>query len=135
MTLRIVGPWTVKQSAKKKFSPNLNQYRNAHYQTLSKVKREYAKLIYPQLEGVEPLGKVVVTLVAYPPNKRLFDCDNLSPHMKFFLDALVTAEVLVDDNYTVVVRTLHEVGGIDKENPRVEFIVEEVDNMRPESDG
>lgn len=124
--LKLIAPWTIPISSKKSFSPNLNQYRNAHYQTLSKAKRNYAEHLQDQLVGMEPMGKVQVTLVAYPPTKRLFDNDNLAPHMKFALDAVVRAGILEDDNYEVVVQTIHKVGGIDKDNPRVEFIIEEI---------
>ena len=132
--LVIVGPWSIQVSKKKNFSPNLNQYRNAHHFTLSKAKREYARFIKEQLSDIEPMKRVMVTLIAYPPTGRNFDNDNLAPHMKFCLDAIVTSGVLEDDNYRIVVETRHRVGGIDKENPRVEFHIEEVD-MRPENDG
>lgn len=132
--LVLQGPWSVKVSKKRNFSPNLNQYRNAHHFTLSKAKREYAKEIKEQLSGIEPMNKVVVTLVAYPPTARDFDNDNLAPHMKFCLDAVVTSGILEDDNYRIVVETRHRVGAIDKENPRVEFHIEEV-AMRPDENG
>lgn len=122
----VVAPWTVPVSKNRSFSPNLNQYRNAHYQVLAKAKREYAKLISDQLKGIEPFKKVMVTLIAYPPTARDFDNDNLAPHMKFALDAIVRHGILEDDNYKIVVETRHRVGAIDKENPRVEFLIEEV---------
>lgn len=124
--LVITGPWLVKTSKKKNFSPNLNQYRNAHHFTLSKAKVLYSEEIKKQLEGIEPFKKVQVTLIAYPPTNRKFDVDNLVPHMKFALDAIVTMGVLEDDNYTIVVRTIHEVREVDNKNPRVEFLIEEV---------
>lgn len=124
--LVITAPWTIPVSKKRNFSPNLNQYRNAHYQVLAKAKREYAKAIQDQLVNIEPFEKVMVTLVAYPPTARDFDNDNLAPHMKFALDAIVHNRILEDDNYRIVVETRHKVGGIDKENPRVVFIIEEV---------
>ena len=120
------GPWMVSTSKKKNFYPNLNQYRNAHHFTLSKAKREYAEHIYPQLDGVEPFEKVMVTLISYPPNERLYDNDNLAPHMKFFLDALVHKDILAEDHYKIVVETRHKFGIIDKDDPRVEFHIEEV---------
>lgn len=125
-TLKIIGPWKIWTSKKRSFIPNLNQYRNAHHFTLSKAKIEYAKAIEDQLQGIEPFEKVQVTLIAYPPSKVLFDPDNLAPHMKFALDAIVSAGILPDDNYTIVIRTIHEVGEIDKVNPRVEFLIEEL---------
>ena len=120
------GPWSIAVSKKKNFIPNLNQYRNTHPMVLAKAKREYAKLIREQLKDVEPFKRVQVTLIAYPPTARSFDPDNMAPHMKFALDAIVDMGVLEDDNYKIVIRTIHEVGGIDRENPRVEFIIEEL---------
>lgn len=125
-SVTIVAPWKIPVSKKKDFYPNLNQYRNAHYQVLSKAKRVYAASLTDQLKDIEPLKKVVVTLIAYPPTARSFDNDNLAPHMKFGLDAIVRAGILSDDNYNIVVETRHKVGGIDKENPRVIFLLEEV---------
>lgn len=122
----LTGPWAVKTSKKKNFSPNLNQYRNAHHFTLSKAKKLYAAQITEQLSEIEPFKKVQVTLIAYPPTNRKFDLDNLAPHMKFMLDALVTAGILEDDDYTYVVRTVHEVRAVEGDNPRVEFLIEEV---------
>ena len=125
-SFKLIGPWSIPVSKKKGFSPNLNQYRNAHYRTLSKAKRMYAEALLDQLKGVEPFEKVQVTLIAYPPSKRDIDCDNLAPHMKFAMDAVVKAGILKDDNYKIIVKTIHYVGYVDKENPRVEFILEEV---------
>lgn len=125
-SVTVVGPWSIPVSKKKNFTPNLNSYRNAHHMVLAKAKREYAKIIKEQLKDVEPFERIQVTLTAYPPTARAFDPDNMAPHIKFTLDAIVDMRVIEDDNYKFVVRTIHEVGGIDKENPRVEIKIEEV---------
>lgn len=125
---RVVGPWYIPISKKKNFIPNLNQYRNTHYLILSKAKNVYAEMIKEQLENIEPFRKIKITLIAYPPTKRLFDLDNLAPHMKFFLDALVSKKIIEDDNYNYVVKTIHEFGCVDKINPRIEFIIGEVED-------
>lgn len=124
--IRIVAPWNVPISKKKKFHPNLNQYRNSHYQILNKAKHIYSELLEEQLKDIEPFNKVRVTLTAFPPTKRKFDNDNLAPHMKFFLDAIVQSGLLKDDHYEIVTETIHNVGNIDKDNPRVEFLIEEL---------
>lgn len=124
--IKVIGPWNLPASKTRNFSPNLNQYRNAHYRTLAKMKREYAELIKAQLDGVEKMETVRIILVAYPPTKMKFDLDNLAPHMKFAMDAVVQRGILEDDNYEYILSTEHLFGGIDKENPRVEFFIEEI---------
>jgi hypothetical protein len=44
-------------------------------------------------------------------------------HIKPILDGFVLAGVFVDDNETVMPRVTFEYCGVDKENPRVEFII------------
>ena len=124
--LKLIGPWNLPTSKTRNFSPNLNQYRNAHYRVLSQMKREYADIIKEQLKDPKKMETVRVTLVAYPPTKMKFDLDNLAPHMKFAMDAVVQMGVLEDDNYLYILSTEHLFGGVDKENPRVEFFIEEI---------
>lgn len=126
--LKVSSPWSVQVTKKKKFSPNLNQYRNAHYRTLSKVKKDYAKIITDQLDTLDVLprfNKVSVLFISYPPTRRRTDPDNLVVHLKFAMDAIVSRGVLEDDHYGIVKELKFKFGEIDKENPRVDIILEE----------
>lgn len=124
--LRIDSPWSIQVSKKKRFSPNLNQYRNAHHYTLSKAKRMYSEIVREQLPLVRPrFSKVTVTLIVYPPTKRRIDPDNVIIHCKFVMDAIVDEHIIEDDSFEFVKNTQIRFGEIDKNNPRVEIIIME----------
>lgn len=112
----------------KKFYLNLNIYRNAHHQTLSKMKRDYTERMIPKLKHLPIFtNPIIVKFVIYPKDNRLCDVDNIgSIHAKFFLDALVKAGKLEDDNYLFVKETRHAIGKVDKENPRVVVYLKEL---------
>ena len=64
---------------------SMNIYRNMHYLSLNKVKRDYPKYIL------------------FFKGKRKKDIDNYTfPIHKFLMDALVEHEVLADDSYDYV---------------------------------
>jgi hypothetical protein len=61
-----------------------------------------------------------VSIVFYPGSLRIFDCSNSEESLN---DLLVKAGALVDDNWKVLRSVVREVGGLDIENPRVEYTV------------
>lgn len=63
-----------------------------------------------------------VKITWYEPNKRR-DVDNIQFAIKFILDALVNVGFLEDDSQKYVTSVSHEVK-VDKENPRIEVVVE-----------
>jgi hypothetical protein len=92
----------------KKFSLNLNVYRNAHYQTLNKAKIIFKNQLladYPELSEIKGLtGKARISYNIIPNDKRKFDTMNIiSVVDKFFLDALVAFGCITDDNYNYIV--------------------------------
>jgi hypothetical protein len=93
------------QVGKKVFALNLNGYRNAHFQTLNNAKKNFKVLLYntyPEILLIRAQS-VIVQYKITPHNKRLFDTQNIiSVVDKFFLDALVEAGTIPDDNYKVV---------------------------------
>lgn len=110
-----------------KWSVNLNQYRNTHFQSLNKLKKNYKDLVHSQVNHLPPFTCIRLTIHIYAANKRLFDIGNVgSIHEKFFLDALVELGKLPDDDYTHCPETHTYFKGIDKDHPRVEFIIEEI---------
>lgn len=110
---------------------NQNKYRNTHYQVLNQAKKIYAEDVANQLAKLPEMEMVHLTLTVFPSTKRLCDLDNIaSVHLKFFLDALTEAGKLPDDNYQHVPYYAVRIGSIDKDNPRVEILIEEIINGR-----
>ena len=99
---------------------NLNFYRNAHYQTLNKMKVEFSKVIEPELDKLPSFKSIDLTYTLYPKTKRLCDISNVCSIVdKFFCDALVNKGKLPDDNYQYIKDIKYTFGSIDKDNPRV----------------
>lgn len=108
------------QIGRKKFPLNLNFYRNAHYQTLNKMKVLFAELISTQLQSLPKFKEISLIYTLYPKTHRLCDVANICTVVdKFFCDALVSAKKIEDDNYTFLKNIQYKFGNIDKENPRV----------------
>ena len=100
----------------KGFSLNLNQYRNAHFYKLNNAKIEYKAIIK-------------LTYVVYPKTSREFDISNVCSIVdKFFSDALVELGKLPDDNFKYIPEISYKIGEKDKDNPRVEIIIETLES-------
>lgn len=105
---------------RKNYALNLNIYRNAHYQTLNKMKVEFSKVIEPELMRLPSFKSIDLTYTLYPKTKRLCDIANVCSIVdKFFCDALVNIGKLPDDNYEYLKNITYTFGSIDKDNPRV----------------
>lgn len=113
---------------KRKFILNLNNYRNTHYRVLNNAKVTYKMLMKKQIEKLPRLQPPIqITYTVFKGDKRNCDIGNIcSVHQKFFEDALVELGKLPDDNHNMVKRTIYEWGGIDKLNPCVMIMIEEV---------
>lgn len=123
----IHSPLWTQQSKTKKFYLNLNVYRNAHFHTLNKAKVEYKKLVKDQILLLPKMDKIRVSYWLYPKTKRRTDLGNIiSIHQKFFEDALVEFGIIPDDSYEHVIQSAMAFGELDKENPRVDIFIEEV---------
>ena len=105
---------------RKNFALNLNFYRNAHYQTLNKMKIEFSKVIEPELMKLPSFKSIDLIYTLYPKTKRLCDVSNVCSIVdKFFCDALVNIGKLPDDNYQYIKNIKYTFGNVDKDNPRV----------------
>lgn len=123
----INSPLSVAISKKKKFILNLNNYRNASYFILNTAKQKYKKLIIPQLRDLPTFNKVRLTYCFFPATKRRYDVSNVCSVVdKFFSDALVETGHLSDDNYHYIPDVLYCIGSLDKNNPRVQILIEEI---------
>lgn len=124
----VSAPLRVLVTKKKYFVLNINQYRNAHYFTLNNAKVGYSKLIEEQVKSLPQFNKVKLTFTYFPKDKRLNDLSNvLSIHDKFFCDTLVRHKKLPDDTYLQVCQVDYRFGEIDKQNPRVDILIEPED--------
>ena len=98
---------------KKKYSLNLNTYRNLHYHVNNDLKvliSEYIKdfvLILPIHEPVK------IDYIIYPGSKRRMDLDNMVVIAKYVQDGLVSAGILEDDDYEHIVNISFQVAGLD----------------------
>lgn len=113
---------------KKKFILNLNNYRNTHYRVLNSAKVFYKLYMKQQIEKIPRLQPPLqITYTVFKGDKRNCDIGNIcSVHQKFFEDALVELGKLPDDNHNMIKKTIYEWGGIDKINPCVEIMIEEI---------
>lgn len=113
---------------KRKFILNLNNYRNTHYRVLNNAKVTYKMYMKKQIEKLPKLQPPIqITYTVFKGDKRNCDIGNIcSVHQKFFEDALVELGKLPDDNHNMIKRSIFEWGGIDKLNPCVMIMIEEV---------
>ena len=114
-------PITIPVSKKNKFSLNLNQYRNTHFQILNKAKVNFHTAVAALIKHLPFIESCGITYTLYVPTKRRVDIRNICSVVdKFFCDTLVESGKLADDNFQVVRSVSYQFGGVDSLNPRVE---------------
>jgi|SRR5580704_5963309 Holliday junction resolvase RusA-like endonuclease len=79
----------------------------------------------PSLKAFKINYPVILDYTFFWPDKRIRDVGNYS---KGVTDFLVSQEVILDDNWHIVVCETLRSGGIDKENPRVEVVIHAAEN-------
>lgn len=127
MIYKVQSPLSVEITKKKRFILNLNNYRNASYFLLNAAKKNYKQAVLPQLKQLPHFNKIKLIYVFYPNSRRRYDISNVCSIVdKFFSDALVESGHLDDDNYNYLPDVLYCFGSIDKDNPRVEILIEEL---------
>ena len=120
--MKLSSPLYIK--LRKKFTLNLNQYRNSHYRTLNSLKIKYKEVMKEQILSIvkHKIYRCCIFYTVYKNDKRHFDIGNIcSVHQKFCEDALVELGRLEDDRYVNIPMCVFSVGGIDNDNPRVEI--------------
>lgn len=115
-------------SKKKTYYLNLNQYNKWHFQIKNQLKRLFKATVAKDIKQLTPIkGRCKVTYTIFYPTNRKVDIDNIgSVVTKFNMDALTELGFLEDDNCTVVVRLEYVYGGVDKDNPRCDVMIEEI---------
>lgn len=120
-------PISVPISKNTKFSLNLNQYRNAHHHTLNTAKVNFHEIVKKRLVGIPKLDKIRISYILYVKTRQLCDVANITSIVdKFFSDCLTAEGIIPDDNYNHVIMTASGFGGIDKDDPRVDVVIESV---------
>jgi hypothetical protein len=106
---------------------NLNSYRNTHFHVLNQAKVLWKDVVFNAMlsDSVLPTMPYRFTYTVYPGSNRKFDLANvLSIVQKFTDDALIEMGVIPDDSYKVIPAIDYRFGGVDKNNPRVELLIE-----------
>lgn len=82
-------------------------------------------LMYLYPKPIKPLeGRYRVATVLYMPTRRRTDLTNL---IEAAHDVLVAGKILADDNYTIIASVDGSRVMVDKENPRTEIFIEELE--------
>ncbi|NKV28178.1 hypothetical protein GS921_00390 [Rhodococcus hoagii] len=107
----------------------MNEWRNCHWRKKSLAKK---RIGYQVIKAVNECGTLVpridrakVTITQHAPDGRRRDADGLSAFRKDVLDALVAQRILPDDNHKHVIDGGNHIA-IDRTNPRMEILLEEV---------
>ena len=125
---KLIAPLRVHKSKAKLFALNLNAYRNEHHMSLNNAKANFKKIMEEQIRELPKFTKIRITYVFYPGTKHLSDVGNTCSIVdKFFADALVELGKIPDDNYLYIPELAFRMGSIDRESPRVEIFIEEID--------
>lgn len=121
-----------KKGPGKRWSLNLNEYRNAKHFTLNDAKKAYKNCVWDAYVVGNRQGLMIepplrLTYTIYPKTNRAFDVANIASVIdKFASDALVAFKVLPDDNFRYLPEVVYRFGGVDRENPRCELEIESI---------
>lgn len=124
MSILIHSPLSISITKGKQFILNLNNYRNAHFQTLNKSKINYKQKLKEQIENeiYYPLSRIGIIYIVHKGDNRRFDIGNIcSVHQKYFEDALTELGKIPDDKSENIPITVFLSGDRDKGNPRVDI--------------
>ena len=105
-----------------------NFLRNAHYHILNKAKKHYHSLVADKLKEFEPIaGKYIVTYVYYYKNKASDASNVVSGIEKALLDSLQEIGLVTNDNVQYHIGSRWDIGGLDKDNPRMEITIRSIE--------
>jgi len=133
--MKIILPLSIsiprKTKDDKKFTLNLNIYRNTHHFVLNKAKELWKDVVRNALNSSETLNPPFhFTYTIYQSSGRAFDVSNVCSIIdKFTADALQEFGVIPNDNYKYIPIITYKYGGIDKENPRAELEIKELKEL------
>lgn len=112
----------------KKGAISVNWYRNAHFQQANNAKIEFKKLIQGQLDSFDKIKTPIkIKYTYYKKIDNSPDLDNfIGTVKKFFQDALVESGLIEEDNINFIIENSERYGGLDRENPRVDAEIIEI---------
>jgi hypothetical protein len=131
--MKIILPLSVtiprKTKADKVFILNLNAYRNANFHILNDAKIAWKDIVREAIPCIPVLNRpeapFIFTYTIYAANNRKFDLANVCSIIdKFTCDALIEFGVIPDDSYKIIPKIDYRFGGVDKNSPRCELLIE-----------
>jgi hypothetical protein len=121
--INITVPIYYKQTKKKTVLVGLNWYRNVHYAVNDKTKKFYASLVKDNVDGTPILeGTIHVHYKIYLKRKGSDGGNVRSVIEKYVLDAIKSAEYIIEDNANIIVTDSSEYH-YDKKFPRAEIVL------------
>lgn len=118
-------PLSIQVSKKKKFILNLNNFRNAHFRTLSKAKNDYSDIIRSIAPKINyTITRCEIEYVYHHGTARSYDVSNPCSILdKFACDGLTHIKYWKDDDHTTIVKVTYTDGELDRDNPRCDMII------------
>lgn len=126
ITLPIHYEQKFKTKKSKKFLVGLNWYRNAHHRVSNTVKHYYHELVTEAI-GNKKFKKIRLEYDVYVARNGTDGHNIRSVIEKFFLDGLVESGAIEDDNTQEYVMRDSTRYYVDKENPRIEINIIEME--------
>ena len=112
---------------------SMNKYRNYPYFTQNRLKRDYHSLIKSFIlkKKFEPLGAgYEIRYKLYYKNSNCDMTNVISMIDKFLNDALKENGIIADDNVKIYKKITGEVAEQDKQNPRIEIEIKEIEEWK-----
>ena len=135
MSYRIVLPIRYKiknKKVKKGYSDRIvsyNWFHTLHYTQKNKIKKYYQNLVKEQLKDIvyEKLDKYRISAYLYYDRNNC-DANNIYGCLiKFLEDEMIDSGLILDDNLKHGVRYALYVESEDRDNPRIDFVIESIE--------
>ena len=125
ITIPVYYTLEYKTKKPKTFLVSLNWFRNAYHFEQNKVKHDMHEIIHRLLPKNLSFQRYRITYTYYYKNITS-DLPNVtSMCSKWVNDVLQEKEIVPNDTVQYLLEETHKVGGLDKNNPRCEVIIEE----------
>lgn len=123
LTLSLPIYWTdvKKRVPSKTYLVGMNWYNNSNYHLKNKVKRDYHELVNNLTLQFPKLDKFKVEYTLFYKNPTSDGANIIAVIEKFFLDGLVSANIITNDNVAYHKGSTWSIGEQSKLDPRVEI--------------
>lgn len=127
-TYLIQAPTKIPKSKLKFFSMNMNVYRNENHFGLNTAKINFKEFMREQILQLPKMKKIEIDYVIYVAKGGKHDGMNVASVVsKFLLDSLVEYGIIEDDHWDIVVSEVWHKGGVDRQYPRIDCYIKEVE--------